>query len=102
MSVTAERKKQVMTEFATSEADTGSPEVQVAVLVAQQPEDIEADQERSHGQWDDYDADEKSEQLRLQRQNGPLRTRRGTCRLPPTFVGGLGGELYLVPISAPI
>ena len=32
MSVTAERKKQVMTEFATSEADTGSPEVQVAVL----------------------------------------------------------------------
>jgi small subunit ribosomal protein S15 len=32
MSVTAERKKQVMEEFATSEGDTGSPEVQVAVL----------------------------------------------------------------------
>lgn len=32
MSVTAERKKEVMTEFATSEGDTGSPEVQVAVL----------------------------------------------------------------------
>ena len=32
MSVTAERKRQVMTEFATSDGDTGSPEVQVAVL----------------------------------------------------------------------
>ena len=32
MSVTAERKKQVMTEYATSEGDTGSPEVQIAVL----------------------------------------------------------------------
>jgi small subunit ribosomal protein S15 len=32
MSVTAERKKEVMTEFATTERDTGSPEVQVAVL----------------------------------------------------------------------
>jgi small subunit ribosomal protein S15 len=32
MSVTAERKKEIMTEYATSEADTGSPEVQVAVL----------------------------------------------------------------------
>ena len=74
----------------------------VAVLVAQQPEDIEADQEGSYGQWDDHDADEKGEQLRLQRQNVPLRTRRGTCRLPPTFVGGLSQELYLVPFSDPI
>jgi small subunit ribosomal protein S15 len=32
MSVTAERKKEVMTQYATSTADTGSPEVQVAVL----------------------------------------------------------------------
>jgi small subunit ribosomal protein S15 len=32
MSVTAERKKEVMTQYATSEKDTGSPEVQVAVL----------------------------------------------------------------------
>lgn len=32
MSVTAERKKEVMTQFATGEGDTGSPEVQVAVL----------------------------------------------------------------------
>lgn len=32
MSVTAERKKEVMTEYATSEGDTGSPEVQIAVL----------------------------------------------------------------------
>src|SRR5215469_11420032 len=32
MSVTAERKKEVMAEFATAEGDTGSPEVQVAVL----------------------------------------------------------------------
>ncbi|MDE2477022.1 MAG: 30S ribosomal protein S15 [Alphaproteobacteria bacterium] len=32
MSVTAERKKEVMAEYATSEGDTGSPEVQVAVL----------------------------------------------------------------------
>ena len=32
MSVTAERKKEVITQYATSENDTGSPEVQVAVL----------------------------------------------------------------------
>ena len=32
MSVTAERKKEIMSEYATAEGDTGSPEVQVAVL----------------------------------------------------------------------
>jgi small subunit ribosomal protein S15 len=32
MSVTAERKREIMTEYATTEGDTGSPEVQVAVL----------------------------------------------------------------------
>jgi small subunit ribosomal protein S15 len=32
MSITAERKTELMTEFATKEGDTGSPEVQVAVL----------------------------------------------------------------------
>jgi small subunit ribosomal protein S15 len=32
MSITAERKKELMGEYATKEGDTGSPEVQVAVL----------------------------------------------------------------------
>ena len=32
MSITAEEKQRVMNEFATKEGDTGSPEVQVAVL----------------------------------------------------------------------
>jgi small subunit ribosomal protein S15 len=32
MSITAERKQAVMSEFATGSNDTGSPEVQVAVL----------------------------------------------------------------------
>ena len=32
MSVTAERKKEVITQYATGKGDTGSPEVQVAVL----------------------------------------------------------------------
>ena len=32
MSITAERKQQLITEFATAEGDTGSPEVQVAIL----------------------------------------------------------------------
>jgi small subunit ribosomal protein S15 len=32
MSITAERKTELMSEFATKEGDTGSPEVQVAVL----------------------------------------------------------------------
>jgi small subunit ribosomal protein S15 len=32
MSVTAERKKEVIGQYATGENDTGSPEVQVAVL----------------------------------------------------------------------
>jgi small subunit ribosomal protein S15 len=32
MSVTAERKKEVMAQYATGEGDTGSSEVQVAVL----------------------------------------------------------------------
>jgi small subunit ribosomal protein S15 len=32
MSITVEEKMRVMTEFATKEGDTGSPEVQVAIL----------------------------------------------------------------------
>ncbi|MGB0087635.1 MAG: 30S ribosomal protein S15 [Rhodomicrobiaceae bacterium] len=32
MSITAERKQALITEFATKDGDTGSPEVQVAVL----------------------------------------------------------------------
>nr|WP_274534836.1 30S ribosomal protein S15 [Mesorhizobium sp. ORS 3428] len=32
MSITAERKKELMAEFATAKGDTGSPEVQVAIL----------------------------------------------------------------------
>ncbi|MCK5295667.1 MAG: 30S ribosomal protein S15 [Alphaproteobacteria bacterium] len=32
MSITAERKQELIKEFATCEGDTGSPEVQVAVL----------------------------------------------------------------------
>jgi small subunit ribosomal protein S15 len=32
MSITAERKQSLITEYATKEGDTGSPEVQVAVL----------------------------------------------------------------------
>ncbi|RMB02834.1 30S ribosomal protein S15 [Eilatimonas milleporae] len=32
MSITAERKQTLITEYATKEGDTGSPEVQVAIL----------------------------------------------------------------------
>ena len=32
MSITTERKKEVISEYATKDGDTGSPEVQVAVL----------------------------------------------------------------------
>jgi small subunit ribosomal protein S15 len=32
MSITAERKKELLTEYATAQGDTGSPEVQVAIL----------------------------------------------------------------------
>jgi small subunit ribosomal protein S15 len=32
MSITQERKQEVITKFATKEGDTGSPEVQVAIL----------------------------------------------------------------------
>ena len=32
MSITAERKRELITEYATKTADTGSPEVQVAIL----------------------------------------------------------------------
>lgn len=32
MSITAERKGELITEYATGEGDTGSPEVQVAIL----------------------------------------------------------------------
>lgn len=34
MSITAEEKTRVMSEFATKEGDTGSPEVQVAILTS--------------------------------------------------------------------
>ena len=32
MSISAERKQQLIAEYATHEGDTGSPEVQVAIL----------------------------------------------------------------------
>ncbi|MCB9959192.1 MAG: 30S ribosomal protein S15 [Rhodospirillaceae bacterium] len=32
MSITAERKQELISEYATAEGDTGSPEIQVAVL----------------------------------------------------------------------
>lgn len=32
MSVTAERKQELITEYATKDGDTGSPEVQIAIL----------------------------------------------------------------------
>lgn len=32
MSITAERKQELITEYATTQGDTGSPEVQVAIL----------------------------------------------------------------------
>jgi small subunit ribosomal protein S15 len=32
MSITAERKKELIAEYATNDSDTGSPEVQVAIL----------------------------------------------------------------------
>jgi small subunit ribosomal protein S15 len=32
MSISAERKQELITEYATTETDTGSPEVQVAIL----------------------------------------------------------------------
>ncbi|MDP7425101.1 MAG: 30S ribosomal protein S15 [Rhodospirillales bacterium] len=32
MSITAERKQELITEYATKDGDTGSPEVQVAIL----------------------------------------------------------------------
>ena len=32
MSITAERKQELLTEYATAKGDTGSPEVQVAIL----------------------------------------------------------------------
>ena len=35
MSITKEQKQQIIKEFATKEGDTGSPEVQIAVLTAQ-------------------------------------------------------------------
>jgi len=34
MSITAERKQEIIKEFATQEGDTGSPEVQVAILTS--------------------------------------------------------------------
>ena len=34
MSITVEEKQRLMTEFATKEGDTGSPEVQVAILTS--------------------------------------------------------------------
>ena len=34
MSITAERKQELLTEYATAKGDTGSPEVQVAILTS--------------------------------------------------------------------
>ncbi len=38
MSITAERKQELITEYATKTGDTGSPEVQVAILSRTHPQ----------------------------------------------------------------
>lgn len=52
MSITAEEKARVMKEYATSEADTGSPEVQVAILssrIATLTEHFKTHKKDNHG-----------------------------------------------------
>ncbi|MEH6833586.1 MULTISPECIES: 30S ribosomal protein S15 [Falsihalocynthiibacter] len=52
MSITAEDKARVMTEFATKEGDTGSPEVQVAILssrIATLTEHFKTHKKDNHG-----------------------------------------------------
>ena len=52
MSITAEDKARVMKEFATKEGDTGSPEVQVAILssrIATLTEHFKAHKKDNHG-----------------------------------------------------
>ena len=52
MSITTEEKAKVMKDFATSEADTGSPEVQVAILssrIATLTEHFKTHKKDNHG-----------------------------------------------------
>ena len=52
MSITAEEKARVMKEFATKEGDTGSPEVQVAILssrIATLTEHFKTHKKDNHG-----------------------------------------------------
>lgn len=52
MSITAEDKARVMTEYATKEGDTGSPEVQVAILssrIATLTEHFKTHKKDNHG-----------------------------------------------------
>ena len=52
MSITAEEKKRSMKEFATKEGDTGSPEVQVAILssrIATLTEHFKTHKKDNHG-----------------------------------------------------
>lgn len=48
MPLTAEVKKQIMTEFGTGDADTGSPEVQVAMLTQRIKDLTEHSREHKH------------------------------------------------------
>jgi small subunit ribosomal protein S15 len=52
MSITAEKKAELMKEFATKEGDTGSPEVQVAILssrIATLTEHFKTHKKDNHG-----------------------------------------------------
>ncbi|MGV6848655.1 MAG: 30S ribosomal protein S15 [Marinibacterium sp.] len=52
MSITTEEKSRLMTEFATKEGDTGSPEVQVAILssrIATLTEHFKTHKKDNHG-----------------------------------------------------
>ena len=45
MSITAERKTELVKEYATAEGDTGSPEVQVAILTDENPQSHRASED---------------------------------------------------------
>ena len=67
MSISPERKQELVTQFATKPGDTGSPEVQVAILT-----------ERINGLTDHFKANKKDNHSRL-----GLLTMVATRRKPP-------------------
>ena len=78
--ITAERKNEVVAKFATKEGDTGSPEVQVAILSARINDLTDHFKQHAKDNHSRRGLIKMVQQRRRLRTTSRTRTRRGTTR----------------------